>query len=268
MSDFDKTTSFVNYNNNAINQTKASDILISLLKVKGTEKIIDIGCGTGTETIKLSKITSQTVLGIDASEGMIAQCNTIPNRPYNVSFKLMRLESSQFHNDFDIAFCNSVFHWFKSPKFSLKLINNLLKENGIFALQCPLKKWSPLLIEAINNTLNTKAISKYSQYYLNPWFHLESVDDYCTLLLDNEFSEIAFAQNSKVTTKKCDNQSILNMFMSGPASAYLNPDNYNILLPNEFKDQFINTLNQQILKLTNNKLVDVTYNRCFILAKK
>jgi ubiquinone/menaquinone biosynthesis C-methylase UbiE len=59
-----------------IQQTAASNLL-SLIKIEKSDNIIDIACGPGHITHRLSKITSGKVTGIDISEGMIRQANLI-----------------------------------------------------------------------------------------------------------------------------------------------------------------------------------------------
>ena len=47
--------------------------------VQGNTKVLDYGCGPGTFSIKLSKMTRNEVHGVDISEAFIDQCNYIKN---------------------------------------------------------------------------------------------------------------------------------------------------------------------------------------------
>ena len=48
-------------------------------------KVLDYGCGPGTFSIKLSKMTRNEVHGVDISEAFIDQCNYIKNN-LNIKF--------------------------------------------------------------------------------------------------------------------------------------------------------------------------------------
>jgi trans-aconitate 2-methyltransferase len=51
--------------------------LIKELDLRGTERILDLGCGDGTLTVELSKLVPRgKVVGIDASQGSLLQCHT------------------------------------------------------------------------------------------------------------------------------------------------------------------------------------------------
>lgn len=45
--------------------------LIQELSISGSERILDLGCGDGALTSQLAALTQGTVIGIDASQGMI-----------------------------------------------------------------------------------------------------------------------------------------------------------------------------------------------------
>jgi trans-aconitate methyltransferase len=56
----------------ALQDTMAAEVL-TLLKLKGNERLLDIGCGNGKNTVAIAERVPQgSVLGVDASADMIA----------------------------------------------------------------------------------------------------------------------------------------------------------------------------------------------------
>lgn len=69
------------YEKDALVQKCASEELLGLLSIKGSEAVLDLGCGPGHVTRKIARITSGRVVGADISEGMIKggyQCREQP----------------------------------------------------------------------------------------------------------------------------------------------------------------------------------------------
>jgi trans-aconitate 2-methyltransferase len=158
------------------NQASAGEKLISLIDFKGNESILDLGCGTGHLTLELSKRTHGIVIGIDSSEGMIQRAKESCGN--SIEFICQSGEEMNFISKFDVVFCNSVFHWFKKPKFILEKIKTALTDSGIFALQTPLKEWCTFITDSINQTCQDSSIKRYIDHYTNPWFHLENAEEY------------------------------------------------------------------------------------------
>ena len=56
----------------ALQQAMATEVL-ALLKLNGSERVLDVGCGNGKVTAEIaSRVPAGTVLGIDSSADMIA----------------------------------------------------------------------------------------------------------------------------------------------------------------------------------------------------
>jgi ubiquinone/menaquinone biosynthesis C-methylase UbiE len=122
------------YKDKAVIQQTAASNLLSLIKIGKSDNIIDIACGPGHITYRLSKITGGKVTGIDISEGMIHQAKTLYP---GIDFRQIAAEGLDYKNEFDIAFCNSSLMWFVNPEKAIKGIYNALKTGGRLALACP-----------------------------------------------------------------------------------------------------------------------------------
>lgn len=77
MNTFDRISG--KYREKSLVQQKAAVKLFDLLKIGGSDDIIDIACGPGhiTNWLSKAKATNGKVTGIDISEGMIKQAKAL-----------------------------------------------------------------------------------------------------------------------------------------------------------------------------------------------
>jgi trans-aconitate 2-methyltransferase len=101
------------YARNSSVQQKWADELISKLRLKGNESLLDIGCGDGKITRDIAKrIPDGRVVGIDASEKMIDLASRSHKRD-NLSFLVMDATQIDLNQKFDVAFSNAALHWIR-----------------------------------------------------------------------------------------------------------------------------------------------------------
>jgi trans-aconitate methyltransferase len=100
---------------------------LDLLDPKPGERILDIGCGEGTLTKKISE-RGAVVLGIDNSPEMIAAART-----NGVDALLLSAEDMQFFAEFDAAFSNATLHWVLEKEQAARAIFRALKPRARFA---------------------------------------------------------------------------------------------------------------------------------------
>ncbi|MBN1644793.1 methyltransferase domain-containing protein [Candidatus Woesearchaeota archaeon] len=120
-------------------QLKKLRIIAEKLKVKKTDKLLDVGCGTGLS----AKVFDCDITGIDPSEELLKQC----------PFKTVKAcaESLPFlDNSFDIVIAVTSIHNFKDIEKGLKEIKRVGKHKFAFSV---LKKSNKLeLIKEIMST--------------------------------------------------------------------------------------------------------------------
>jgi ubiquinone/menaquinone biosynthesis C-methylase UbiE len=90
-------------------------VALSLLQLRGNEKIIDIGCGTGTLTIetgqKLNAKNGGFIVGIDAASKMIIRARKKATGLKQVQFDIAAAEQLGYPNEtFDDAISTFFFH--------------------------------------------------------------------------------------------------------------------------------------------------------------
>ncbi len=91
------------------------------------QKILDLGCGTGTLTAQLSNL-AHTVIGVDSSSNMIEKAQ---HQFQNIKFMQCDALALPFENEFDVVFSNAVFHWIDDHDALLKNVYKVLKKDGM-----------------------------------------------------------------------------------------------------------------------------------------
>ena len=89
----------------------------------------DVGSGDGTLTKELAlRVPRGIVLGIDASEGMIAAAKKLEGG--NLRFERRNIDEIDFDNEFDVIFSNATLHWVKDHRNLLARCGQALRKDG------------------------------------------------------------------------------------------------------------------------------------------
>jgi len=138
------------------------DVLGWLHPQKG-EKILDVGCGTGTLTEKITE-GGAAVIGIDASAEMIAKAKkSFPN----IQFFVKDATDFSFDEPFDAAFSNATFHWIKEQSKVTQCIYNNLRAGGRFVYEMGAKHNIENIHTAIKKVLTTEGWEQNTNIELN-----------------------------------------------------------------------------------------------------
>ncbi len=146
-------------------QLKLGLELIAKLGLKGSEHVLDIGCGDGKVTAEIAACLPQgSVTGIDSSQEMIElACRTFAqNESPNLRFIHMDARALNFHEEFDIVFSNAVLHWVRDHRSILKGIYAALKTPGRILLQMGGRG---NVADMINTVLGIIAQPEWSLYF-------------------------------------------------------------------------------------------------------
>ncbi len=126
------------YATNSSAQLQWAQELLAKLALRGTESVLDIGCGDGKISAQLASLVSAgRVLGIDLSADMIRLASTrfTAEQHPNLSFMCMDATAVQLPREFDIVFSNAVLHWIKDHCAVLRATHAVLKPGGKMLLQ-------------------------------------------------------------------------------------------------------------------------------------
>lgn len=120
---------------NSVWHRKTALRLVEDLPPRLGDRVLDIATGTGTIAFHAASLVgaSGRVVGVDLSEGMLAQANAKLSASglHNLEFVLADAEDLEFPtHSFDRIYCASAFFWMLDPAATLKHWHDLLKPGG------------------------------------------------------------------------------------------------------------------------------------------
>jgi len=121
-----------------VQQTWARE-LIARLKLRGDERILDVGCGDGKITAEIARAVPRgAAVGVDASPEMIGFANRTfpPSKIPNLEFHVMDARKIQFVRKFDLVFSNAALHWVDDHQAILRGAASVLRPGGRLVISC------------------------------------------------------------------------------------------------------------------------------------
>ena len=108
------------------------------LELRGDERVIDLGCGTGRLTKELgARLPRGQVVGLDASAQMLEQARTyLADCEPEVQFVRASLPAIPIAGWADVAFSTATFHWIRDHAALFANIFTALKPAGVLHAQC------------------------------------------------------------------------------------------------------------------------------------
>jgi trans-aconitate 2-methyltransferase len=120
-------------------QTSWGHKVLSRLAVRGDERAIDAGCGSGKLTLALmERLPGGSMIAIDRSWNMLltARTNLRPIFGGRVKFAQVALPDLPFLNYADLVFSTATFHWIKDHPSLFAGIHATLRRDGRLHAQC------------------------------------------------------------------------------------------------------------------------------------
>lgn len=110
---------------------KSTAILVKTSKIKNGYNVLDLACGTGAVTKKISSIIGSNgkVVGIDISSGPIKIAKKWSSRK-NVKFVIRDVEKMRFDGEFDVVTCQYGLMFFPNVQMALRNTRKVLKKDG------------------------------------------------------------------------------------------------------------------------------------------
>ena len=152
------------YRNSSSAQQKWAQELIGKLKLKGDERILDVGCGDGEVTAELAaQVPDGAVLGIDSSSAMIdlARESYPETGCSNLSFCVQDARALDFRCEFDVVFSNAALHWITDHRPLLNGIYKSLKPGGRALLQMGGKGNAAGVVDVLNVVMASEMWRRY-----------------------------------------------------------------------------------------------------------
>jgi trans-aconitate 2-methyltransferase len=175
------------YRDASAHQKEGGGKVISTLQLTGYERILDLGCGDGSLTLKLAELVPNgSVLGIDSSVSMIEAAKGFGKN--NLSFLIRDIDEINYFNEFDLVFSNAALHWVKDHN---KLLNNIyrsLKKNGLMRVMFAGDGNCSFLIKVLHEVMSLPKYSRFFEYFEWPWY-MPTVEQYQKIVSSTSFLE-------------------------------------------------------------------------------
>lgn len=143
--------------------------VLELLKPQAGERILDLGCGDGVLTEKITA-AGASVIGVDASADMVAAA-----RGRGLDARVADGAGLDFTDEFDAVFSNAALHWMKDdPDGVIAGVRRALKPGGRFAGEMGGHGCVAAIMVALIAVIERRGADGKSA---SPWY-FPTVDDY------------------------------------------------------------------------------------------
>lgn len=203
-----------NYTDNFQFVHKYGEDLIDFLTVPVGSFVVDLGCGNGALTQKLSERGFRT-LGIDASASMLEKARELRS---GIDFIQRDACSFKLEEKADAIFSNAVFHWIDNHEKLVKNISENLKTGGELVFGFGGKGCAQTVHSAME-----KAFAQHGLKYVNR-FNFRSIGEFAPILERHGFRVEYAVLFDRPTEQTGENvlENWINMFLG---SAFSGVDN-------------------------------------------
>lgn len=177
----DQTWNPEQYAHNARFVADLATPVIEWLNPQPGETILDVGCGDGHLTEKLTKFGCD-VIAVDSSLPQVEAARQLGLKAYPISAQDVDKEIA-FLGAFDAVFSNATLHWVHPPEAAIKAAFRALKPKGRFVGEFGGEGCIATIREALSSALKIRGIDIQS---VDPWF-FPSAHEYRLLLEENGF---------------------------------------------------------------------------------
>lgn len=156
-------------------QGAMAEEVLSLLQLNGTERVLDLGCGSGKITAEVAERVRQgSVVGVDPSADMIAFAASrfgAPARP-NLRFEVADARHLPFREEFDLVVSFNALHWVTEQDEALRSIRLAMKSAGVAQLRLVPAGPRKSLENVIEETRLSSRWAHYFHCFRDPYLHL------------------------------------------------------------------------------------------------
>jgi trans-aconitate 2-methyltransferase len=146
--------------------------VLSRVELRGNERLLDAGCGTGRLTRDLLEALPRgKVVALDVSQNMIDAARNYlePDFGGRVEFVCCDLLDLSFENEFDGIFSTASFHWVLDHDRLFRNLYRALKPGGWLIAQCGGGKNIARLLARAERLMATEPYAQSFAGYESPW---------------------------------------------------------------------------------------------------
>jgi trans-aconitate methyltransferase len=168
-------------------QEAMAEEVLGLLDLRGSERILDVGCGDGRVTARIAaQVPDGTVVGVDASRDMITFATNrfdAANHP-NLRFEAADARKLPFQDEFDLVVSFNALHWIPDQYLALRSIRSAMKPDGLVQLRLVPKGERKSLEDVLEETRSSPRWIDYFGDFHDPYLHL-TPEQYAALAEEN-----------------------------------------------------------------------------------
>jgi len=142
--------------------------VVELLAPRPGERILDVGCGDGALTEKLTALGCD-VVGVDASPEQVAGACA-----RGLDCRVASGDALAFAGEFDAVFSNAALHWMRRPDAVIAGVRRALRPGGRFVAEMGGHGCVATIVAALTDAMAARGIDATAH---NPWF-FPTADDY------------------------------------------------------------------------------------------
>jgi len=162
--------------------------LIAELDLKGNERVLDLGCGDGTQTAIIADLLPDgDAVVIDASQGMIDAA--LPKSRPNLRFRLLDIDDLDYDGEFDVVFSNAALHWVKDHARLLLIVRRALRPGGHVRFNFAGEGNCMAFFRVIREAMAQERYRPGFSSFVWPWF-MPSVDEYRELAVSGALQNV------------------------------------------------------------------------------
>jgi trans-aconitate 2-methyltransferase len=146
--------------------------VLARVKLRGDERVLDAGCGTGRLTHDLLEALPRGhVVALDVSENMLdaARAYLEPDFGSRVEFVRCDLLELPFECEFDLIFSTASFHWVLDHDRLFRNLYRALRREGSLIAQCGGGNNLARLLARVARLIESPAYVKHFVGYRFPW---------------------------------------------------------------------------------------------------
>ena len=251
----------VEYEKGSAPRFTAGADLIDLLDIKDGERVLDIGCGNGSVTASIRELAPMAeITAIDSSAEMVNGARA-RYAGYSIHFQVADFLNTDFFEQFDVVFSNSVFHWFPHKAAACESICAALIKGGRFGIQTPSNKFCSLLFtDSMDNAARDPRFNRYFDNFQLPWkfpSKNEMENIFCNMYLKRFRVFLRDYEEFFSSTKE-----IIAYLRGAGLQPYLER------LPSKLQDEFVTRLEDILIKELASNAVSLQFNRLFAIGIK
>jgi trans-aconitate 2-methyltransferase len=181
----------------ALQDAMAAEVL-SLLQLKGNDRILDVGCGNGKATASIAaRVPQGSVVGVDASSDMVAFAKEhwTADHP-NLQFAIADARHLPFKREFDVVVSFNALHWIPDQALPLQGIHQALKSEGKAQLRLVAKGKRTCIEDVIEETRKLSRWAGYFKDFRDPFLHL-TPEQYSALAEQQGFRVLSIRTSDK-----------------------------------------------------------------------